>query len=552
MLAAAGGAALAVGWTIRWRPGRLRRRGPPPLGLGEVLDLLRQAYSATAGWGVGGAEGPLEMGTQEMDPDRRRRGAALVQLASVDGRLHVVRDPEATFVAVGDFPYAAGLALPGARHATTVIDEIAGALRRFVAGMRVAEEENAVSRARIVAGRVSRLVAGAVTLEGIARAAVELGEQLTHRAVALVVTTGDRAQIIAVSAAADRRLTGLELSAESPVAHAIATGLPVATRGPEDLFGLGAPGRRRSERAGIAYPLLDGAIVVGALVLLGPSLGPDVAALEDLGALLTDLGPRLAALRAVQDAERRAVVDPLTGLRNRRELERAMAAYGPRASEPATLVYVDLDHFKRLNDTLGHPAGDAALRHVARLLETAVRDGDLVARIGGEEFAVWLPSTPPREGMEVAERIRRSVAEKPLIWSGSVYPLTTSCGIASIARSRAAATAWSARDGALSPHRHSLPQGLAGVGVRTDCVRRLSRAGALEFWDDAQIPARQNRRPSRRWTPVVFGGDCDAVLGVRVADRASLVAIEIVALGGGRADDAGWGGWLPSTERCTR
>ena len=431
MLAAAGGAALAVGWTIRWRPGRLRRRGPPPLGLGEVLDLLRQAYSATAGWGVGGAEGPLETGTQEMDPDRRRRGAALVQLASVDGRLHVVRDPEATFVAVGDFPYAAGLALPGARHATTVIDEIAGALRRFVAGMRVAEEQNAVSRARIVAGRVSRLVAGAVTLEGIARAAVELGEQLTHRAVALVVTTGDRAQIIAVSAAADRRLTGLELSAESPVAHAIATGLPVATRGPEDLFGLGAPGRRRSERAGIAYPLLDGAIVVGALVLLGPSLGPDVAALEDLGALLTDLGPRLAALRAVQDAERRAVVDPLTGLRNRRELERAMAAYGPRASEPATLVYVDLDHFKRLNDTLGHPAGDAALRHVARLLETAVRDGDLVARIGGEEFAVWLPGTPPREGMEVAERIRRSVAEKPLIWSGSVYPLTTSCGIAS-------------------------------------------------------------------------------------------------------------------------
>jgi len=108
-----------------------------------------------------------------------------------------------------------------------------------------------------------------------------------------------------------------------------------------------------------------------------------------------------------------------------------MAAYGPRSTEPASLVYVDLDHFKRLNDTLGHPAGDAALKHVARLLEAAVRDGDVVARIGGEEFAVWLPRTPLREGVEVAERIRRSVAEKHLTWGGSVYPLTTSCGIAS-------------------------------------------------------------------------------------------------------------------------
>ncbi len=60
-----------------------------------------------------------------------------------------------------------------------------------------------------------------------------------------------------------------------------------------------------------------------------------------------------------------------------------------------------------------------------------MRDGDLVARIGGEEFAVWLPRAGLREGMEVAERIRRSVAEKPLAWSGSAYPLTTSCGIAS-------------------------------------------------------------------------------------------------------------------------
>ncbi|HXG95858.1 MAG TPA: GGDEF domain-containing protein [Gemmatimonadales bacterium] len=422
--------ALALGWTVRWRPGRLRRRGPPPLGPGEVLDLLRKAYDATAGWSVGAADDSLEVLSPEIDDEERRRGAALVQLASVDGRLHVVRDPGATFVAVGDFPYAAGLALGGAGHSDGITDAIGAALRRFVAGMRLVEEQSGVPRARIAAGRVSRLVAGAQTLEGIARAAVELGEQLTHRGVALVIA-GDHPRIVAVSGAADRRLAGVELAADSAVARAIASGLPVATRGVEDVFGPGVPERRRSERAGTAYPLLDGSTAVGAFVLLGPPLEPDAPLLEDLSPLLTDLGPRLAAARAVHDAERRAVVDPLTGLRNRREFEGALSTSARGSSAQATLIYVDLDHFKKLNDTLGHPAGDAALRHVARLLEAAVRDGDLVARIGGEEFAVWLPRTGLREGLEVAERIRRSVAEKPLTWSGSVYPLTTSCGIAS-------------------------------------------------------------------------------------------------------------------------
>jgi len=420
-----------LGWTIRWRPGRLRRRGPPPLGLGDSLELLRQAYAATGAWGVGGAEGPLEaLGAPEATGHQRQRGAALVQLASVDGRIHEVRDSDATYVAVGDFPYAAGLVMDGQGQSETLIESIAGALRRYVAGMRLAEEQRAIPRARIVAGRVSRLVAGAVSLEGMARAAVELGQELTHRGVALVLANGDQARIVAVSGSADRRLVNVELAFDSPVARAIATGIPVATRGAEDVLGPGVPERRRSERAGTAYPLLDGAIVVGAFVVLGPPLDADAPALDDLSPLLNDLGPRLAAARAVHDAERRAVVDPLTGLRNRREFERVLAeARGGK--DGATLIYVDLDHFKKLNDTLGHPAGDAALKHVARLLEAAVRTGDLVARIGGEEFAVWLPRTPLREGIEVAERIRRTVADKPLTWSSSVYPLTTSCGIAS-------------------------------------------------------------------------------------------------------------------------
>ena len=393
--------------------------------------MLRRAYAAAGGWGVGPADGALEvLENEELPASQRRRGAALVQLSSVDGRLHVVHDGDGTFVAVGDFPYGAGLLLRGSDHAETITDAAAAALRRFVAGMRLAEEQAAAPRARILAGRLSRIAGGAQTLEGMARAGAELAEQITQRGAALVLAADDGARVLVVSKAADRRLAGLALSSEAPVVRAIATGVPIVTRGGEDVFGAGVPERRRSERAGTAYPLADGGVVIGALVLLGPPFEPDAAVFDDLGPLIAELGPRLAAGRAVHDAERRAVVDPLTGLRNRREFERTLEAYGTGTQAPATLVYIDLDRFKQLNDTLGHAAGDAALKHVARLLEAAVRDGDLVARIGGEEFAVWLPRTPHREGMDVADRIRESVAGTTWHWSGSPYPLTTSCGVA--------------------------------------------------------------------------------------------------------------------------
>jgi diguanylate cyclase len=146
--------------------------------------------------------------------------------------------------------------------------------------------------------------------------------------------------------------------------------------------------------------------------------------------LIADLGPRLAAARAVHEAEQRAVRDPLTGLSNRREFDRKFAVSGGKPQGCVTLVFVDIDHFKVLNDTLGHQAGDAALRHVADILHQAVRDNDLVARIGGEEFALWMPQTPLAVGAEVAERIRATVASTRWRWSGEAHPLTISCGVA--------------------------------------------------------------------------------------------------------------------------
>jgi len=432
IVAAAGGVAALLGWTIRFRPGRLRRRGPPALDFRETLDLLRRAHSARGGWVVGSMEGPVAVADPDVGPDVLGRGEAIVQLASVDGRVHVVRDANETFAAVGDFPYGGGLLL-SSRASETRIESVLAELRRFLAGMRLAEERAEGPPSQLLARRLARVAGGGQTLDAIARAGAELAQQLVERGTAIVLAAvdGGAPRVAVVSSAADPRLAGRVLDADAPAARAIATRLAVVARAGEDVFGRGEPERRRGERSGTAYPLEDGKLVVGALVVFGTPLDPDTPLLGQVGSLLAELGPRLAAAKAVHDAERRAVLDPLTGLRNRGEFQRTLQAYSAQKQPPpATLVYVDLDHFKRLNDTLGHAAGDSALKHVARVLEEAVRDGDLVARIGGEEFAVWLPRAQAREGLEVAERIRDSVAGAMWHWSGTPYPLTTSCGVA--------------------------------------------------------------------------------------------------------------------------
>ena len=402
----------------------------------HTLDLLRRAHGARAGWAVGFDDREVEvLGREEVDGTARQRGAALVQLASVDGRAHTARDPTGTYVAVGDFPFGAGLLLPQsdatAEQAAAVTEE----LRRIVAGMRLARlHEPDEHPAQLVSKQLAAIAGGAQTLEGIAKAGVVLAQQFTQRGAAIVLQgTGPASgtlRIVAVSTAADSRLQGLVLPPAAPAVRAVTSGVPVVSRGAEDVFGSALPDRRRQDRAGTAYPLFDGHFVIGALVVMGPQLPAGTPVGDHLQRLVAELGSRLPAARAVFEAEQRAVSDPLTGLRNRRELERALTQHGSKAPPIATLIYADLDHFKTLNDTLGHAAGDAALRHVARILEAAVRDKDLVARIGGEEFAVWMPHTPVASGLEVAERIRATVESTTWRWSGEAYPLTISCGVA--------------------------------------------------------------------------------------------------------------------------
>jgi diguanylate cyclase (GGDEF)-like protein len=131
--------------------------------------------------------------------------------------------------------------------------------------------------------------------------------------------------------------------------------------------------------------------------------------------------------------EKLALTDALTGLANRRAFHDALDAEVARVARhgrPASLLFLDLDHFKRVNDAHGHAAGDEVLAGFSLVLKRGCRRGDLAARIGGEEFAVLLPVTGRLPGALVAERIRRATEAHPLGQTAPV-PVTVSIGIAS-------------------------------------------------------------------------------------------------------------------------
>jgi diguanylate cyclase (GGDEF)-like protein len=121
----------------------------------------------------------------------------------------------------------------------------------------------------------------------------------------------------------------------------------------------------------------------------------------------------LRSARLLSERERLATMDGLTGLANRREFDQALVreiSRAERSKEPLSLVVLDVDHFKAINDSRGHLAGDEVLRQIAQVLRGAVREMDLVARYGGEEFALVLPRCAQPDAVRVVERISNSMA----------------------------------------------------------------------------------------------------------------------------------------------
>lgn len=153
---------------------------------------------------------------------------------------------------------------------------------------------------------------------------------------------------------------------------------------------------------------------------------PSPQQIMQISALAAQGGARIGNLRAFARTQLQAFTDGLTALSNRRALQVAIQEITDRGS-PYAFALADLDHFKGLNDTHGHEAGDKALCLFAEVLKTSVRDGDHVGRWGGEEFAIVFPGTAAEQALEVIERIRAHLAEALL--TSQAIPFTASFGI---------------------------------------------------------------------------------------------------------------------------
>lgn len=139
----------------------------------------------------------------------------------------------------------------------------------------------------------------------------------------------------------------------------------------------------------------------------------------------------LVVTRGVVELRRSSRYDTLTGLLNRRAMQEALEQQlqrSRRLGEPFSVLMLDADHFKAINDAQGHAAGDRALQHLGTLLAAQMRDIDRVGRWGGEEFVVLLPGTPLARAHEVAERLCERVQALPTRWQDQAVPLTLSAG----------------------------------------------------------------------------------------------------------------------------
>jgi diguanylate cyclase (GGDEF)-like protein len=201
-------------------------------------------------------------------------------------------------------------------------------------------------------------------------------------------------------------------------------------------------------RSAATFPLLAKEEVLGTLSFASHRpLGFGASEVELLEGLTAQVASAIKGIQLYQELEESreqleqsmgiehhlARTDSLTGIPNRRFLDETVeteCARARRYGQPLSVIMVDVDHLKGVNDGWGHAAGDDALRYVAQLARETCREVDVVGRCGGDEFLFVLPSTGAREATSIAERFRRRLAESPIATDGEPVHVTVSLGVA--------------------------------------------------------------------------------------------------------------------------
>ena len=283
--------------------------------------------------------------------------------------------------------------------------------------------------------RLGDVLAATVDLSGIIAAVLEVSALTVRAEVAVfydLVASPARVRARQIHSGTELQVSPneLDLNGTGVAGAAARLGDVVALPGPATLDPL-----EPAVAAAVAVPLVVDGRLHSVLAVYGKQGGGEFAPEDEEMLRMLARQATVAIDNAVlhHEVKQQARTDGLTGLFNRREFERRCHEELQRAerfNDSMGIVVVDIDFFKKVNDTYDHITGDAALIEVSARLHTAVRDIDTVARWGGEEFAILLPRAGLEETSIVAERIRSLVAAKPLQYNEHVIPLTVSVGYA--------------------------------------------------------------------------------------------------------------------------
>jgi diguanylate cyclase (GGDEF)-like protein len=416
-----------LGWLLgRAQPQRRLRAGVAPHLLPDpALEWLRRAHRALGVWITEldpNEEGPRA--ERIVEPER----LSVAQIVAVDRRLERARDQEQSgtermeggmLVFHAQAGAAVGLLLPEKFEAPG-LDGVEDDLRRLLDGVRRRPQMVALAQAH----------SHEASLESVGSVGLRLAYQLertldTQVVIAAALPSG--VKVIGVSGRGDRRLLDSFLPGDSELARVADGSLESHVSNGDPLGGVIADRRNRAGSV-LLIPMRSGHQPVGAVaVWLASGREPSGNVRTELMEAILSGGPRIKKALEADQHKISATFDVLTGLPNRRGFDESFKLI---TAKKGALIYADIDRFKSLNDTLGHPAGDAALVHFARIIQQQIRTGDVAARIGGEEFAVWLPKADLELGARIAERVRVKLSTTAWESGGRIWPLSASFGVA--------------------------------------------------------------------------------------------------------------------------